>query len=150
MTNDADSVHDVWFVDGEGRAFSFRRTGGRDPLAEARRAGGITSRDVAALEAASRPLSGSIAAGEIDRARALLPAAQHSMVWAHRRRDPCKFGVTIAIQGYAFSSGRAAEVIPLRETTCNWSVDENLAPEAQVLIEWIYRVSGLPRPRLRR
>lgn len=150
VTNDADTVHEIWFVDGEGRAFSFKRVGGRDPMAEAQRAGGITSRDVAALKAASRPLPGTIAAAELDRVRALLPAAQHSMVWAHRRRDPCKFGVTITIEGYRFSQARAAEPIPLRETTCGWPVDENLSPEAQELIDWVYRISGIPRPRLRR
>ena len=130
VTNDADTVHDVWFVDGEGRAYWFVRNGGRDPLAEAERAGGIMSRDVGALLAASRPLPNAIAAGELDRARALLLGAQHSMVWTHRRRDPCKGGVTVAIRGYLFPPGRPAEVVPLRETTCNWLVDENLSPEA--------------------
>jgi hypothetical protein len=150
VSNDADTVHEAWFVDGEGRAYWFVRNGGRDPLAEAERAGGLGARDVAALVAASRPLPSVIGASEVERARALLPGAQHSMVWTHRRRDPCRGGVTVAIRGYLFAAGRAAEVIPLRETTCNWLVDENLSPEAQELIEWVYRQSGQPRPRLRR
>lgn len=150
VSNDADTVHQAWFVDGEGRAYWFVRNGGRDPLAEAERAGGVTPRDVASLVAASRPAPAAIAAGEIEQVRALLPGAQHSMVWTHRRRDPCKGGVTVAIRGYLFAPGRPAEVIPLRETTCNWLVDENLSPEAQELIEWVYRQSGQSRPRLRR
>jgi hypothetical protein len=150
VSNDADTVHQAWFVDGEGRTYWFARAGGRDPLAEAERAGGLTARDVSALVAASRPMPNTVPAGELDRARALLPGAQHSMVWTHRRRDPCKGGVTVAIRAYLFAAGRPAEAIPLRETTCNWLVDENLSPEAQELIEWVYRQSGQPRPRLRR
>lgn len=148
-TNDANTLHQAWFVDGEGHAFAFVRSGG-DPLAEAERAGVFTSRDVAALIAASRALPVSIPPGELDRARALLPGAQHSMVWSHRRKDPCPAGVTIAIRGYLWPPGKPAEVVPLRETTCNWLVDENLSPEAQELIDWVYRQSGRPRPRLRR
>ncbi len=148
-TNDANTMHQAWFVDGEGRPFAFVRNGA-DPLAEAARAGVLTSRDVAALIVASRPLPATIAPGDIDRARALLPAAQHSIIWTHRRKDACPAGVTITIRGYLWPSGKPAEVVPLRETTCNYLVDENLSPEAQELIDWVYRQSGSPRPRLRR
>ncbi|HVY39468.1 MAG TPA: hypothetical protein VHM31_16110 [Polyangia bacterium] len=149
VANDADTKHDVWFVDGEGRTFAFSRTGGADPLAQALRVESIGARDVAVLIAASRPLPPVLTADELGRAQALIAAAEHSILWTHRRKDPCKFGVNVTIRGYRFVKNRPAILVPLRETSCGWLVDENRSPEAQELIEWVYRLSGLPRVRLR-
>ena len=99
---------------------------------------------------ASRPLPAALTPGELERAQGLLAAAEHSILWTHRRKDPCKFGVNVAIRGYLFAKNRPATLVPLRETSCGWLVDENLSPEAQELIEWVYRLSGKPRQRLRR
>jgi hypothetical protein len=150
VANDADTKHDVWFVDGEGRTFAFSRLGGADPLAQALRAESVGVRDAAALITASRPLPPALSADEVGRAEALIAAAEHSILWTHRRKDPCKFGVNVTIRGYRFVKNRPAILVPLRETSCGWLVDENSSPEAQELIEWVYRLSGIPRPRLRR
>jgi hypothetical protein len=150
ITNDADTKHDVWFLDGEGRTFSFSRIGGADPLAQALRAESVGVREAAALITASRPLPPVLSADELARAEALIAAAEHSILWTHRRKDPCKFGVNVTIRGYRFVKNRPAILVPLRETSCGWLVDENLSPEAQQLIAWIHQISGIPRPRLRR
>jgi hypothetical protein len=150
VSNDQDTMHEIWFLDGLGRTFAFSRTGGADPLAQALRAEAVTPRDAAALIEASRPLSVALSAAELDRTQALLAAAEHSMLWTHRRKNPCKFGVNVAIRGHLFQKNRPATLVPLRETSCGWLVDENLSPEAQDLIEGIYRLSGKPRPRLHR
>jgi hypothetical protein len=149
VTNDADTRHDVWFLDGQGRPFVFVRAGGRDPLADEARTGALTERDAAALLAASRPLPATIPAAEVERARALLVGAAQSLVWTHRRKDACPAGVTITVRGYLWP-GKTASVVPLRETSCGWLVDDNLSPEAQELLAWISRVSGQRPPRLRR
>ncbi|HVV17120.1 MAG TPA: hypothetical protein VHH90_07935 [Polyangia bacterium] len=151
VTNDQDTMHEVWFVDGQGRTFAFSRTGGADPLAQALRTESVGGRDAAALITASRPLPAALSPAELQRAQALLAAAERSILWTHRRKDPCKLGVNVTVRGYLFSNqNRPATVVPLRETSCGWRVDENLSPEAQELIEWVYRLSGKPRPRLRR
>lgn len=150
IANDSDTKHEVWFVDGEGRTFAFSRIGGADPLAQALRTESVGVRDAAALISASRPLPTILAPDQLERARALIAAAEHSILWTHRRKDPCKFGVNVAIRGYLFAKDRPATLVPLRETSCGWLVDENLSPEAQELIEWVYRLSGIPRARLRR
>ncbi|MFL5304211.1 MAG: hypothetical protein ACJ8F1_03310 [Polyangia bacterium] len=150
VTNDQDTRHDVWFVDGQGRTFEFSRIGGADPLAQALRTESVGVRDAAALITASRPLPPALEPAELQRAQALVAAAEHSMLWTHRRKDPCKFGVNVTIRGYLFVKNRPATLVALRETSCGWLVDENLSPEAQELIEWVYRLSGKPRQRLRR
>ncbi len=150
VTNDRDSMHEVWFVDGLGRTFAFSRIGGADPLAQALRIESVGVRDVAALITASRPLPAALAPADVERAQAMLAGAAHSMLWTHRRKDPCKAGLNVTIRGYLFAKNRPATLVPLRETSCGWLVDENLSPEAQELIEWIYRLSGKPRPRPRR
>lgn len=147
VVRESRKLHEVWFLDSQGRQFTFTDARVQGPLQQVAGGGTITPRDVNGLIKVSRPLPGGLSPAEVDRAAALVGRAERSILWTHRRRGACPDGATVIIRGYFFPAGKKDEApVSLRETACGHPVDENLSPEAQELIDWVYRLSGVPRP----
>lgn len=144
-------VHTAWFMDTEGREFTFadHRRDGRDIVHNAEEDQQITPAEFQVILRAASPQELRVTTGDLSHALSLLSRAVGGPTETIRSQA-CNDGGGSTLSGYLFDPAtRVSRSVFLQDVECDAILKDNASPPALELAQWVNVLLGHARPRRR-